>query len=60
MAVKFMHIPNDDTQNFPLCRLELVVEIFGKPTFFSAQSKLNKGPKKCKAKKIGTLIIIKV
>ena len=26
MADKVMYIPNDDTQNYPFCRLQLVVE----------------------------------
>ena len=26
MADKLMYIPNDDTQNYPFCRLKLVVE----------------------------------
>ena len=28
MAKKIMHIPNDDTQNYPFPRLKLVVESF--------------------------------
>ena len=36
MADKLMHISNDDTQNYPFCRLHLVVESFdtqpNKPT----------------------------
>ena len=32
MADKFMHIPNDDTQNSPFCRLQLIVEKFGHTT----------------------------
>ena len=28
MDDKFMHIPNDDPQNYPFCKLELVVETF--------------------------------
>ena len=35
MADKLMYIPNDYTQNFPFCRLQLVVETFktlNKPT----------------------------
>ena len=28
-----MYIPNDDTQNYPLCRLQLVIETFGRPTY---------------------------
>ena len=27
MADKFMYIPNDDTQNYPFCRLQLVIKI---------------------------------
>ena len=26
MADKLMHIPNDDTKNYPFCRLKLAVE----------------------------------
>ncbi len=29
MADKLMYIPNDDTQNHPFSRLQLVVETFG-------------------------------
>ena len=29
MADKLIYIPNDDTQNYPLCRLQLEVETFG-------------------------------
>ena len=28
MTDKLMHIPNDDTQNYPFCRLKSVVETF--------------------------------
>ena len=28
IADKFMYIPNDDTQNYPFCRLQIVVETF--------------------------------
>ena len=28
MADKLMNIPSDDTQNYPFCRLKLVVELF--------------------------------
>ena len=31
-----MYIPNDDTQNYPFCKLQLVVEISGHPTFNKA------------------------
>ena len=27
MADNLLYIPNDDTQNYPFCRLQLVVEI---------------------------------
>ena len=29
MINKLMYIPNDVTQNYPFCRLQLVVETFG-------------------------------
>ena len=29
MANKLMYIPNDNTQNYPFCRLQLVVENYG-------------------------------
>ena len=32
MADKFMYIPNDDTPNYPFCRLELVAETFRQST----------------------------
>ena len=28
MAYKLMYIPNDNIQNYPLCKIELVVETF--------------------------------
>ena len=28
MAIKYIYIPNDDTQNYPFCRLKLEVETF--------------------------------
>ena len=31
-AYKFMYISNDDTQNYPFFRLQLVVETFGHST----------------------------
>ena len=42
MADKLMYIPNDDTRNFPFCRLKLVVETFGHSTLSTNQSKFNK------------------
>ena len=32
MGDKLMYIPNDDTQNYPFCRLQLVVEMYGHST----------------------------
>ena len=32
MADNLKYIPNDDTQNYPFCRLQLVVESFGHST----------------------------
>ena len=40
MADKFMYIPNDDTQNYPFRRLQLVVETFRHSTKYINQSNL--------------------
>ena len=32
IADKLMYIPSNDTQNYPFCRLQLVVETFNEPT----------------------------
>ena len=40
MADKIEYIPNDDIQNYPFCRLQLVVKMFGQST----NQKLNKSP----------------
>ena len=29
MAYKLMYIPNNNTQNYPFCRLQLMVETYG-------------------------------
>ena len=42
MADKLMDIPNDDTQNYPICRLQLVVETFEHSTWWINQLKFNK------------------
>ena len=34
MDDKFMYFPNDYTQNYLFCRLQLGVETFGHPTYF--------------------------
>ena len=39
-----MYISNDDTQNKPFCKLQLLVEKFGHSTYWTNQSKLNKSP----------------
>ena len=44
-----MYIPNDDAQNYPFCRLKLVVETFGHLTKWTNQSKANKSPLGCEA-----------
>ena len=33
MTDKLMYIPDDYTQNYPFCILQLVVETFGHPTY---------------------------
>ena len=33
MADKLMYIPNDDTHNYPFCRLQIVVDTFGDPSY---------------------------
>ena len=45
MTVKLMYITDDDTQNYPLCRLQLVVEMFAHSTWWINQSKFPKVPK---------------
>ncbi len=32
MADKLMYIPNDDTQDYPFCRLQSAMEAFGHST----------------------------
>ena len=32
-----IYIPNDDTQNNPFCRLQLVIEMFGHSTLWTNQ-----------------------
>ena len=45
MADKLMYIPNDDTQNYPFCKLKLVVKICEHSTEWINQSKLHEVPK---------------
>ena len=49
MADKLMYIPNDYTQNYPFCRLQVVVKTFGHSTYRINQSKFNKCPQSCYA-----------
>ena len=42
-----MYIPNDNTQEYAFCRLQLVIETFGHSTKSANQSKFNKSPKGC-------------
>ena len=39
MTDNIMHIPEDDTQNYPFCRSQLVIEMFGHSTKWTKQSK---------------------
>ena len=39
MADKLIYIPKDDTQNYPFCKLQLVVETFGHSTKWANQTK---------------------
>ena len=48
-----MHIPNDDTENYPFCRLQLLVETSGYSTKWNNQSKSNKSPQSCQANEWG-------
>ena len=43
IADRFLYILHDDTQNYPFCRLQLVVETFG----HSIKTKFNKSPQSC-------------
>ena len=49
MADKMMYTPNDETQNYPVCTLALVVEMFGQSKKLNNQSKFNKSPQSCQA-----------
>ena len=51
MADAFMYILNDDSQNYPFCRLQLVFEMFDHKIKKKKKSKLNKSPQKFKATK---------
>ena len=46
---KLIYIPNDNTQNYPFCWFQLVVETFGYSTQGTNQSKFNNSPQSCLA-----------
>ena len=54
MAVKFMYIPNDETQNYPFYRVQLVVETFG--YLFCQTNQSKRVPKIVKPKNKKTLL----
>ena len=63
MANKLMWISNDDTQKYPFCRLQFVVETFGHSTLWTNQSKFTEVPKVIKPtikktchKTLGTIV----
>ena len=45
MSDKLMKIPNDDTQNYPFCRLKLVIKSFEHATIWTSQLKFTNVPK---------------
>ena len=62
MANKFMYIPDDDTQNYPFFRLQVMVEMFLHSTLLTNESKFNKSqqivkPTRKKYKTLGTGVI---
>ena len=44
MADKLLYIPNDNTQNYPFCILQLVFKTFGHLTKWTNQSNFNRSP----------------
>ena len=44
MVDTLMYIPNDDTQNYTFCKLQLVVEMFERFTCWTNQSKFIRSP----------------
>ena len=51
MADKLMCTSNDDTQNYPFCRLQLVVKTFGHSTYDNEPTNQNSIPKVVKPTK---------
>ena len=54
MADKLMYILNDDTQNYPFYRLQLMLETFGHTTKWTNQSEFKKKIVKPTNKKTST------
>ena len=59
MADKFMYIHNDDTQNYPFCRLKFVVETFESTNknWLKSPKLLSKRIRKLYYKTLGTIVI---
>ena len=45
MDDRLMYIPSDDTQNYPFCRIKLVVAMLEHPKLWINQPKFTKVPK---------------
>ena len=61
MAIKLMYIPDDDTQNYPFFRLQVMVEMFLHSTLLTNESKFHKSqqivkPTRKKYKTLGYLL----
>ena len=56
IADKLIYIPNDDTQNYPFCRLKFVVETFEHSIKITNQSNFTKVPKVFKPTNKKTLL----
>ena len=56
MVDELMYISNDETQNYPFSRLQLVVETFGHSTYDPINQKSIKVPKVVEPKNKKTLL----
>ena len=56
MADKLMYIPKDETQNYPFCRSQLVVQTFGSLSWKPTNRNLIKVPKVVKQQIKKTLL----
>ena len=62
MADKLLYIPNEDTQNYPFCRLQLVVLTFGHSemnlsNFYKSPQSFKANERKRYYKTLGTSVI---